>query len=125
MASDSETVAPNLYLEAFTAALGDDAPPAGLDKALRALWYEARAAGPGATLARAALEDEMSGDWNAAHELVQNQRDNDGRWVHAYLHRIEGDDDNARRWYKSAGQPFSALPFADEWAQIVAALLAR
>ncbi len=114
----------NLSLEAFTAALRDDAPPAGLDNALQALWHEARAGGPGAT-PPGDDDGNMSGDWNTAHNLVQRQREKDGYWVHAYLHRIEGDDANAGHWYERAGQPFPTASSADEWAQIAAALLAR
>ena len=115
----------SLTLEALIVSLGDAAPPEGLDNALQALWHEARAGGPGATPARVNLEDSMSADWNTAHGLVQRQRDVRGSWVHGYLHRVEGDDDNARRWYKRADQSFPALSLADEWAQIVTALLAH
>ena len=111
-------------LDAFTASLGDDAPPAGLDNALQALWYEARAGGPGMTRSKVAA-GAMSDDWNTAHRLTQHQRDEHGRWVHAYLHRVDGDDANAGRWYERAGQPFPTLTLADEWAQIAAGLLAR
>ncbi len=114
----------NLSLDAFTASLGDDGPPDGLDNALQALWYEARANGPGATSPQSA-DGEMSSDWNTAHNLVQRQRDARGRWVHGYLHRIEGDDDNAAGWYERAGQPFPTQSSSEEWAQIVTALLAR
>ncbi|NKB48825.1 MAG: hypothetical protein GKS02_05605 [Alphaproteobacteria bacterium] len=114
-----------MSLDDFTATLSDEAPPVGLDDALQALWYEARTTGPGATPARKALEDSMSEDWNTAHGLVQRQRDEPGSWVHGYLHRVEGDDDNAARWYKRAGRPFPTLSLADEWAEIVAALLVR
>ena len=125
LAATMTTGLPNLSLEEFTAALGNSAPPDGLDNALRALWYEARSAGPGATPPRKSIEDAMSDDWNSAHDLVQRQRDERSRWVHGYLHRVEGDDDNARGWYKRAGQSFPALSLADEWAQISIALLAR
>jgi len=114
----------DLTLEAFTAALRGDAPPAGLDNALQALWHEARADGPGATQ-RLDVAGEMSSDWKTAHGLSQRQRDKVGSWVHAYLHRIEGDDANAGYWYERAGQPFPTVSTADEWAQIVTALLAR
>ena len=119
------TGSPKLSLEDFTAALDSSAPPEGLDNALQALWYEARSGGPGATPARRSIEDSMSDDWNSAHDLVQRQRTERGRWVHGYLHRVEGDGDNARGWYKRAGQPFPTVSLADEWAQIAAALLTR
>lgn len=113
-----------LTYEALTASLGDAAPPEGLDNALQALWHEAAVKGPGAT--RSQSDDgEMPANWNKAHGLVQRQRDGDGRWVHGYLHRLEGDDSNAAGWYERAGQPFPTLSFAEEWAQIVTALLVR
>lgn len=120
MASSPE----NLTIEAFTASLRNAAPPAGLDNALQALWHEARADGPGATPPQ---DDDgnMTGDWNTAHGLVQHQRDERGRWVHGYLHRIEGDDANAAGWYERAGQPFPTVSAADEWVRIATALLAR
>ena len=113
-----------LNLEAFSATLGDAAPPEGLDNALQALWHEAAANGPGTT--RTETNDgDMPANWNTAHGLVQRQRDSHGRWVHGYLHRLEGDDENAAGWYERAGQPFPTAPFAEEWALIAAALLAR
>jgi len=120
MASNPE----NLSLEAFTDSLGDDAPPDGADTALQALWHEARAGGPGASPA-AGADGEMSAGWNRAHRLVQQRRDAYGRWVHGYLHRLEGDDDNAAGWYERAGKPFPTLSLAEEWARIAVALLAR
>ena len=114
----------SLSLDAFTTSLSDDAPPAGLDNALQALWTEAHANGPASTRART-TGDEMPSDWHTAHHLVQRQRDEHGRWVHGYLHRLEGDDKNAARWYKRADQPFPKLSFTEEWAQIATALLAR
>ena len=47
----------------------------------------------------------LRGDWNAAHELAQAQEDAQGAWVHAWVHRIEGDLGNADYWYQRAGQP--------------------
>ena len=113
-----------LTFEQFTASLGDSAPPAGLDNALQALWHEAAANGPGATGPQ--TEDgDMPANWNTAHGLVQRQRDSVGRWVHGYLHRLEGDEDNAAGWYERAGQPFPTETLAEEWAHIVTELLAR
>ena len=111
-------------IDTFTTSLADDTPPAGLDNALQALWYEARTNGPGTTQFLDS-NGEMSSDWKTAHGLVQRQRDEHGRWVHGYLHRIEGDDRNAARWYERAGQPFPTVSLTEEWAHIVAALLAR
>ena len=119
--TDNPTI---MSIDAFTASLAGDTPPVGLDNALQALWHEARVNGPGVTQPMDA-DGEMSSDWNIAHRLVQRQRDAHGRWVHGYLHRIEGDDSNAAGWYERAGQPFPTVSSSEEWAQIVTALLAR
>lgn len=63
------------------------------------------------------------GDWDAAHRTVQDLETADAAWVHAYLHRREGDQGNARYWYARAGRPASRLPLDDEWEEITAALL--
>ena len=81
------------------------APPSGLSAALRALWWEAR------------------GDWDQAHQLAQNDRTPDGSWVHAYLHRKEGDEGNAGYWYARAGRPTAKGPAAEEWTAMVKELL--
>jgi hypothetical protein len=92
--------------ETFEASLGDSAPPADLDPMVQALWHEAK------------------GDWATAHRLAQAQDDAEGAWVHAYLHRVEGDLANAGYWYRRAGKPVSQAPLRDEWTTIVQALLA-
>ncbi len=89
----------------FKASINHDAPPEGIGRALQALWHQAK------------------GDWNEAHRLAQAQDDKTGAWVHAYLHRVEGDNANAGYWYRRAGKPDSpALP-NEEWEEIVSALL--
>ena len=75
-----------MTFETFKATLGDPAPPVGLSPVVQALWHEAK------------------GDWNEAHRLAQSQDDADGAWVHAYLHRVEGDLANAGYWYRRAGK---------------------
>ncbi|MFM7322328.1 MAG: hypothetical protein ACKO5K_12510 [Armatimonadota bacterium] len=80
--------------------------PAGLTPALRALRLDAR------------------GDWNAAHDALQDDPGADTSWVHAYLHRKEGDLGNAGYWYRRAGQPTPTGPLDDEWHRIATALLA-
>lgn len=51
---------------------------------------------------RRAVELALAGDWNAAHELVQQYEDETAAWIHAVLHKIEGDPGNARYWYRRA-----------------------
>ena len=91
--------------EGFKASVDGAAPPDGLGLALQAMWQDAK------------------GDWDAAHKLAQAQDDETGAWVHAYLHRVEGDLRNAGHWYKRAGRPQSTAPLAEEWDEIVTALL--
>ncbi|MGO9768743.1 MAG: hypothetical protein ACLPSW_04160 [Roseiarcus sp.] len=94
-------------LAAFRASLAAAAPPPRLVSALQALWWEAK------------------GDWNQAHLLAQADDGGDGDWVHAYLHRREGDLGNAGYWYRRAGKPASRASLDEEWAAIAAALLSR
>ena len=94
-----------MKLDEFKASIDGDVPPAEAGLALKALWFDAK------------------GDWDAAHEAAQAQDDALGAWVHAYLHRVEGDERNAGHWYKRAGKPHSTSPLADEWAEIARALL--
>jgi hypothetical protein len=89
----------------FKASLSGAAPPAGLDRALAALWHAAK------------------GDWTKAHELAQEQDDATGAWVHAYLHRVEGDQSNAGYWYRRAGKPHARAALETEWEEIARALL--
>jgi hypothetical protein len=90
--------------EAFAAAA---APPAGLGPALLALWHDAH------------------GDWDKAHALAQEDGGRDGAWVHAYLHRKEGDEGNAGYWYARAGKAPASGDLAVEWEAIARALLKR
>ena len=80
------------------------APPAGLAAPVRAVWRAAK------------------GDWDDAHALVQDEDSAEAAWVHAYLHRVEGDLGNAGYWYRQAGQPVAKDSLEAEWARIVAAL---
>ena len=64
----------------------------------------ADAAAPAAPLLRA-IRHGLRGEWAAAHEIAQAEDDADGAWVHAWLHRIEGDLGNADYWYRRAARP--------------------
>ena len=92
-------------LPAFRASLSAPTPPPGLTLALKALWLDAR------------------GDWDAAHVAAQADEGGDGDWVHAYLHRKEGDAGNAAYWYRRAGRPVCKTSLDEEWAAISTALL--
>ncbi len=96
-----------MTIEALRDSLRADTPPTELGAPLRALWYEAK------------------GDWAAAHRLAQAEDDAAGAWVHAYLHRVEGDLANAGYWYRRAGQPVCTGSLPEEWTAIARALLAR
>ena len=74
------------------------------------------------TAALQALQADARGDWHTAHEAAQAGEDRESAWVHAYLHRKEGDQWNAEYWYRRAGQPPCTTTLEQEWQQIVDAL---
>lgn len=92
-------------LETFKASLQGEAAPEGTSKAVAALWQAA------------------NGKWDLAHEMAQSQDDKAGAWVHAYLHRVEGDLKNAGYWYRRAERPEVTMPLEQEWDEIAATLL--
>lgn len=64
-----------------------------------------------------AIDLALQGDWAAAHAIVQRDEiDRFACWVHAVLHKIEGDAPNARYWYGLAGQFYES--FADPKAEL-------
>ncbi len=65
-----------------------------------------------------ALEEDQKGNWEAAHELVQDLSTSEAAWIHAYLHRKEGDSSNARYWYSRAGKTFFEGSLEDEWQML-------
>lgn len=89
----------------FRASLAQAEPPAGVSPALAALWYAAK------------------GNWDEAHEITQPGGPALD-WVHAYLHRVEGDLGNAGYWYRRAGKPAAKVSLDEEWAALVNTLLA-
>ena len=90
----------------FRASLSGAAPAPGLAPPLAALWWAAK------------------GQWGQAHKIVMNEETAEAAWVHAYLHRVEGDLGNAGYWYRQAGEPVAKDPLETEWERIVCALLA-
>jgi hypothetical protein len=89
----------------FKASLSGAAPAPQLDAPLAGLWWAAK------------------GDWDRAHRIVQDEPSADAAWVHAYLHRVEGDLSNAGYWYRKAVKPVETASLEAEWEAIVSALL--
>lgn len=96
-----------MTLEQFEDTLTGDAPPAGITNSLAAMWYDGK------------------GDWEQAHHIAQDIPTPEGSWVHAYLHRKEGDNWNANYWYNRADQSMPAASLEQEWKDIVARLLGK
>ena len=72
-----------------------------------------------------ALLLDAAGDWDSAHSIAQGESSTDGSWVHAYLHRKEGDLGNASYWYRNAGKSMPDLSLEEEWEYITLALLKK
>ena len=89
----------------FIASLDGAAPAPELNAPLAGLWWAAK------------------GDWDRAHKIVQDDASADAAWVHAYLHRVEGDLGNAGYWYRQAGQVAAKDSLEAEWERIAATLL--
>jgi hypothetical protein len=89
----------------FIASLDGAAPAPSLSAPLAGLWWAAK------------------GDWDQAHKIVQDDNSRDAAWVHAYLHRVEGDLGNAGYWYRQASKPAAKDSLEAEWERIAATLL--
>jgi len=94
-----------MTVKEFRDSLKADAPPPDLNAALGGLWWDAK------------------GDWTRAHQSAQQDEGPEGSWVHAYLHRKEGDQSNAQYWYGRAGKTPARGSLDDEWSEITQALL--
>lgn len=94
-----------MTFEQFQASLAGDDPPAGLSPAARALWLDGK------------------GKWTEAHDLAGDIAGSEGAMVHAYLHRKEGDLDNARYWYRQAARAPHTGSLDAEWAALVRELI--
>ncbi len=92
-------------LEIFKKSLDQNEPPANISAHLLSLWYDAK------------------GDWEQSHEIIQHIGDNHASWIHAYLHRKEGDNGNADYWYHKADRKRPSKTLEQEWSEIAAALL--
>jgi hypothetical protein len=89
----------------FQRSLKRETAPRGIAPPLAALWWAKK------------------GAWDKAHTIVMDEDGRDAAWVHAYLHRVEGDAGNAAYWYGQAKRPVAVGPLDAEWDAIVAALL--
>lgn len=87
----------------FLSSINDPSPPIGINPLLRSLWYDAK------------------GDWNKAHEIVQDISSKAASWIHGYLHRKEGDLINAEYWYMKAEHniPEIEMDLEKEWNEIL------
>ncbi|MCC9168107.1 hypothetical protein [Pontibacter harenae] len=85
----------------FEESLQKETPPIDASVYLWALWFDAK------------------GNWNSAHELIQDLPDQDASWIHAYLHRKEGDTWNADYWYRKAGKKSPSVSLDEEWEELV------
>lgn len=94
-----------MLLNEFIQSLDKAAPPAGITVYLQAMWQDAK------------------GNWHEAHSLVDSMNDSTACYVHAYLHRKEGDLSNAAYWYSRAGKKKPEISLQEEWEQIVKQLL--
>ena len=92
-------------LTAFKESILSAYPPDNTSIYLKALWHDAK------------------GDWDKAHELIQNVPDKNASWIHAYLHRKEGDISNADYWYFQAGRKRPSSTLNEEWDEITKELL--
>lgn len=94
-----------MQLAVFQQSIKDNKLPAGISVYLQAMWYDG------------------NGNWDKAHSMVDNLTDTRACWVHAYLHRKEGDIWNADYWYRKAGKERPGITLKEEWEMIVKALL--
>ena len=94
-----------MTLPEFRATLTQSLPPNGLSIPLQGLWYAAK------------------GDWQKAHKTVQDDLSPESAWVHAHLHKQEGDRSNAMYWYAKSPRNTLDLSIPDEWAEIAGTLL--
>lgn len=94
-----------MTIDDLRASLETSTPPSSMRGALLALWHDAK------------------GNWDAAHRTAQEIESAEGAWVHAYLHRKEGDAGNAAYWYRRAARPVATGALDEEWAEIATALL--
>jgi hypothetical protein len=94
-----------MSFEEFKSSLAKDQPAENLSPALKAMWWDGK------------------GDWERSHNIAQDISSQTGSWIHAYLHRKEGDPGNASYWYQRARLKLPSISLDDEWNEIVQSLL--
>ena len=97
---------PNNYTE-FETTLDQAAPDATWPETLKALWFDAK------------------GDWESSHNIAQDMHTTMGSWMHAYLHRKEGDIFNAGYWYRQAGRSYPEITLDEELREMLGVVLER
>ena len=94
-----------MNFEDFVQSLTKEQPPVTLSVYMQSLWWEGK------------------GDWEKSHQLIQDLPDKKAAWIHAYLHRKEGDIWNADSWYNRAGKKRPACSLQEEWALLAEEML--
>ena len=94
-----------MTIREFKASLALAAAPKGISNLLEAMWHDGK------------------GDWERSHNIAQDIHSKEGSWIHAYLHRKEGDEGNAAYWYARAGRKMPVISLKDEWEVICEELL--
>ena len=94
-----------MLFDEFSKSITAAAPSATLNQYALSLWYDAK------------------GDWEAAHHIIQDIDNSTAAWIHAYLHRKEGDAGNAGYWYRRAGKKMPDYTLEKEWEEIAKAVL--
>jgi hypothetical protein len=90
----------NFTLNDFKESFAEPEPPAGISQQAKALWFAGK------------------GDWERAHDIVQDLPDPLSSHIHAFLHRQEGDLSNARYWYSKAGASIPSFNLDQEWEEL-------
>ncbi|MGI9547269.1 MAG: hypothetical protein ACR2MM_08540 [Flavobacteriaceae bacterium] len=95
---------PKTYLE-FENSINFDSPSKEWPEALQAMWWDSK------------------GNWQKSHDLAEDINSNLGNWIHAYLHRKDGDQWNAGYWYQRAGRAFPVKTLEEECKELVLSIL--
>ncbi len=94
-------------LEFFKLSLKENEPNPDWSSGLKSMWWD------------------VKGNWEASHDIAQEMTSLDGSWIHAYLHRKEGDRFNADYWYRKANRPFPKVSLEEEQKELVAYFIGK